>query len=242
MRAQPAVAKFPEPPPVDRLRALGSDTATLPPDTALARVFFRGGEHPGTWDAFRFWGPSQSRFDQHLLDASGAPTIGRRGILYAAGAGGSGALSVCLAEVFQETRIVDVSDRAPWFVVFRTVRALDLLDLRGLWPTRAGASAISSGAKARARRWSRAIYDVYTEIDGILYPSSMGGGADAFALFERARSALPPAPRFHRALADPASEAMKYFRSLRATVASKDRGEKIGVFGAERARAMAENG
>ena len=47
----------------------------------------------------------------------------------------------------------------------------------------------------------------YPEIDGILYPSSMGGGADAFALFERARSALPTAPRFHRALADPALSA-----------------------------------
>ena len=210
------MAKFPEPPPVDRLRALGSDTATLPPDAALARVFFRGGERPGTWDAFRFWGPSQARFDHHLPDASGAPTIGPRGILYAAGAGGSGALSVCLAEVFQETRIVDVSDRAPWFVVFRTARPLDLLDLRGLWPTRAGASAaISSGAKARARRWSRAIHDAYPAIDGILYPSSMGGGADAFALFERARSALATTPRFHRALADPALSAPL----LRATMA-----------------------
>ena len=32
----------------------------------------------------------------------------------------------------------------------------------------------------------------------------MGGGADAYALYERARPALPRAPAFHRALADPA--------------------------------------
>jgi hypothetical protein len=197
--------KFPEPPPIAKLREIGPDLLTLKPDTALARIFFRGGNHPAVWDEFRFWGPGQARFDHHLLDAAGKPTLGPRGIFYAAGAGGPGALAVCLAEVFQETRIIDPLDRAPWFVVFRTARALDLLDLRGLWPTRAGASAaISSGSKARARRWSQAIHAAYPALDGLVYTSSMGGGADAYALFERARPALPARPAFHRALADPA--------------------------------------
>ena len=98
--------------------------------------------------------------------------------------------------------------RKPWFVVFRTVRVLELLDLRGLWSTRAGASAaISSGSKARARRWSRAIHEAYPTLDGIAYPSSMGGGADALALYEPAAAVLPPAPEFHRALVDPALNA-----------------------------------
>ena len=197
--------KFPEPPPVATLREIGPDVLTLEPQTALARIFFRGAEHPVVWDQFRFWGPANGRFDHHLPDAAGKPTVGPRGIFYAAGAGGPGALAVCLAEVFQETRIIDPLDRAPWFVVFRTARALDLLDLRGLWPTRAGASAaISSGSKARARRWSRAIHEAYPNIDGLAYPSSMGGGSDAYALYERALPALPARPRFHRALADPA--------------------------------------
>lgn len=197
--------KFPEPPPVATLREIGPDVLTLEPRTALARIFFRGGEHPVAWDQFRFRGPGNGRFDHHLPDAAGKPTPGPRGIFYAAGAGGPGALAVCLAEVFQETRIIDPLDRAPWFVVFRTARALDLLDLRGLWPTRAGASAaISSGSKARARRWSRAIHAAYPDLDGLVYASSMGGSADAFALFERARTALPAKPVFHRALADPA--------------------------------------
>lgn len=112
---------------------------------------------------------------------------------------------VCLAEVFQDTRIIDTTDRAPWFVVFRTTRKLDLLDLRGLWPTRAGApSAINSAAKARARRWSQTIHDTWPDPDGIVYPSSMGGNADALALFERARTSSPSTPDFHRALTDPA--------------------------------------
>ncbi|WP_181820413.1 hypothetical protein [Paracoccus versutus] len=32
----------------------------------------------------------------------------------------------------------------------------------------------------------------------------MGGNADAFALYEKATSALPVAPDFHRSLSDPA--------------------------------------
>jgi hypothetical protein len=197
--------KLPEPPSVATLRAIGPDVLTLKPDTALARIFFRGGDHPVVWDELRFFGPTQARFDHHLSDPAGKPTVGPRGILYAAGAGGPGALAVCLAEVFQETRIIDPLDRTPWFVVFRTARALDLLDLRGLWPTRAGASAaISSGSKARARRWSQAIHAAYPDLDGIVYAPSMGGNANAYALFERAGTALPARPAFHRALADPA--------------------------------------
>jgi len=200
--------KFPEPPPVARLRSLGPDVVSLPSGTALARVFFRGGDHPAAWNDFRYWGPGHGRFDHHLPGPDGKPAVGPRGILYAAGAGGPGALAVCLAEVFQETRIIDTTDRKPWFVVFRTVRVLELLDLRGLWPTRAGASAaISSGSKARARRWSRAIHEAYPTLDGIAYPSSMGGGADALALYEAAAAALPPGPEFHRALVDPALSA-----------------------------------
>ena len=83
-------------------------------------------------------------------------------------------------------------------------RDLVLLDLRATFPTRAGASmAINTGPRPRAQRWARAFYEAY-EIDGLLYPSSMYGNQPAVALFERSQSALPHAPKFHRALADPA--------------------------------------
>ncbi len=198
------MAKFPEPPDADTLRAIGPEIHTLPGSSPLGRVFFRAGSYPVAWDEFRFWGPGQSRYDPHLPDPMGRPVVGPRGVLYAAGAGSPGALAVCLAEVFQETRIIDTTDRSPWFVVFETARALSLLDMRGLWPTRAGASAaINSGAKSRARRWARLIYEVWPDLDGIIYPSSMGGNADAVALFERAAPALPSSPLFHRPLTDP---------------------------------------
>jgi hypothetical protein len=202
------MAKLPEPPSVADLIAIGPEIVRLPEGTAMARLFFRGGAHPVSWDAFRFWGPGSSRFDHHLPGAKGEARVQDRGILYAAGDGEPSALAVCIAEVFQATRSIDLHDRTPWFATFRTARELALLDLRRLWPTRAGASAaIASGPKARARRWSQRIYDAYPEIDGLLYPSSMGGNADAVALYERARDALPAAPAFHRPLADPSLRA-----------------------------------
>lgn len=198
------MAKFPEPPTADDLRAIGPEIHMLRASAPLGRIFFRGGMHPASWDEFRFWGPGQSRYDPHLPNAAGRPTLCPRGVLYAAGAASPGALAVCLAEVFQETRIIDTTDRAPWFVVFKTVRDMSLLDMRGLWPTRAGASAaINSGAKSRARRGARLIYDVWPHLDGIIYSSSMGGNSDAVALFERAASAIPASPLFHRPLTDP---------------------------------------
>jgi hypothetical protein len=109
-----------------------------------------------------------------------------------------------LAEVYQANRIIDTKGREPWFVVFETTRPLSLLDVTGEWTTKVGASAaIATGPKARARRWSISFYDAFTGIDGILYLSSMGGNAPAFALYERSVDAFPPAPTFHRSLADP---------------------------------------
>ncbi|MCE6959170.1 RES family NAD+ phosphorylase [Cereibacter sphaeroides] len=197
--------KFPEPPPAAVLTALGPEIRVLATATPLARIFLRGGDHPVDWNSFRHWGPGSGRFDHHLPDGTGAAHVQDRGILYAAGAVAPGALAVCAAEVFQETRIIDTGGRHPWFAVFRTRRPLHLLDLTGLWPTRAGASAaIASGPKARARRWSRAFHAAFPGIDGLLYASSMGGNAPAVALYERAADSLPDAPDFHRALADPA--------------------------------------
>jgi len=195
------MAKFPNAPSSSSLATLTPEPHVLPAGSPLARIFFRGGAHPVDWDEFRHWGPAGSRFDHHTRDAAGLPCVGPRGILYAAGNTGPGALAVCLAEVFQNTRIIDDRDREPWFVIFDTAQELALLDLRGIWITKAGASAaINSGPKRCAQDWSRTFYDAYPKIDGIIYPSSMGGNADAVARYERAKSALPVRPRFHRAL------------------------------------------
>ncbi len=64
--------------------------------------------------------------------------------------------------------------------------------------------ALSSGARPRARRWSRAIYEAFPQVQGLLYPSSMYAHRPAVALYERATAAMPKRPTFHRPLTDPA--------------------------------------
>jgi hypothetical protein len=191
------LAKLPEPPPASRLAGVPPDRKLLASGTALWRCYFRGGRHPTLWNAFRAFGPVEtSRFDHHLPP----PRPQGRRILYAAEHG-----PTCIAEVFQATRVIDRTSRDPWLVGFRLLSPLQLLDLTGTWPTRAGASmALSSGPRSRARRWSQAIYEAYPWATGLYYPSSMHGNRPAVALFERAAAGLEPNPTFHRPLGDPA--------------------------------------
>lgn len=94
--------------------------------------------------------------------------------------------------------MIDRAQRRPWLVSFTTARVLRLVDLRELWPTRAGGSqAINTGDREMARRWSAAIYAAYPDIDGLYYPSKMHGMAVSVALYERAVDALPREPGFH---------------------------------------------
>lgn len=189
--------KFPEPPPVARLARLPADVRGLPAGTRLWRIYFRGGPFPSRWDAWRAFGPTaRGRFDHHLSPARPQD----RAVYYAAGD-----LTTCLAEVFQARRLIELDRHGPWVVALETATPLRLLDLTGVWPTAAGASmAISSGPRTRAQRWSRAVYEAYPDLDGIMYPSSMHANQPAALLYERASGTLPAAPVFHRALADPA--------------------------------------
>lgn len=185
--------KLPEPPARISLAAV---TTTLPAGTRLWRIYFTGGAHPAVWNGFRFFGPTHARFDHH----DPPPLVQARGILYTAGEP-----TTCLAEVFQVTRTIDRMSGGPWLVWFELQRDVLLLDLTGLWPTQAGSSmAINSGPRPRAQRWSRAIYAAYPNVEGLSYGSSMHANKRAVALYERAATALPTAPVFNRALADPA--------------------------------------
>jgi hypothetical protein len=191
------LAKFPEPPsPVDLAARVPPDVKTIPAGTELWRIYFRGGKHAMAWNQFRSHGPvAGGRFDHH----NPPPGSRDRAILYAAVEG-----PTCLAEVFQDTRVVDRQRNDPWLVAFRIETPLDLLDLTGTWPTQAGASmAINSGPRLRAQRWARTIYAAYPALHGLFYPSSMDANRPAIALFERAVPMMPRHPRFNRALAEP---------------------------------------
>jgi hypothetical protein len=189
------MAKFPWPPPAERLHAVrrDDDVVAVAPMSALARVFRSGGDHPLRWDGFRTIGPVDSaRFDPHPPTDDGvARAAPGYGVLYAAVA-----LRTCLAEAFQSARVVDRRTDAPWLAVFNPTRTLRVLDLAGTWPTRAGASqAISSGPRDRARAWARAIFAAYDDVDGLWYRSSMDAGRPAVCLWERGSDALPAQPR-----------------------------------------------
>lgn len=198
------MAKFPDPPA--SLAAIPPEWVVLSPGQLLWRVHFRAGSHPTRWNTFRNFGPTSSRFDHH----TDPPRRQRRAILYGAQHG-----PTCVAEVFQNTRVIDRGLDEPHLVGFRLDHAVTLLDLTGTWPTQAGASmAINSGPRARSRLWSQRIYADYVQAQGLWYASSMNANQPAVALYERARSALVTLV-FDRALADPALTS--YLRQVAAT-------------------------
>ncbi|HBL28799.1 MAG TPA: hypothetical protein DD490_18345 [Acidobacteria bacterium] len=190
------MAKFPEPPPAEILARTAPEIRHLPVGETLWRLYFRGGRHPTFWNHLRGFGPTGSRFDHQLPP----PRLQERHVLYCAAQG-----PTCLAEVFQDTRVIDRTAHDPWLVAFELLQPLNLLDLTGVWPTRAGASmALNTGPRPRARRWAQAIYAAYEEVQGLYYPSSMHGNRPAVVLWERGTWAVPPLPVFHRPLLDPA--------------------------------------
>lgn len=173
---------------------IGADDKLIPAGAIFFRVYFRASRHLATWRSFRTYGPTDARFDHHVRP----PHVQERGILYIAFHP-----RTALAEVFQRRRTINTRRMDPWLVGFETAAELRLLDLTGLWPTRAGASmALSTGPHARTRPWSRAAYEAYPDLHGLWYASSMDSMRGCAALFERASRAMPSAPAFHRALAD----------------------------------------
>lgn len=178
---------------------------TIPPvlehldvGTRVFRIYFRNGAHPSTWDQFRDFGPTGSRFDHHTLPKRHQ----QRAILYVTR--GSHAILTALAEVFQISRHIDRSHGDPWLAAFDLAAPLSLLNTDSVWTARAGGNmAINSGLRSRSRDWSRCIYRSYPAVAGIAYPSSLTNEPCA-ALYERAAGALPSHPQLNLPLTHPA--------------------------------------
>ena len=198
------MAKFPEPPGVVALRKITPHVKSYRKGTLVWRIHFAAGLYPTRWNEFRYYGPTSSRFDHHLVNDKGQSHTQKRGIMYVAKNG-----PTCIAEVFQATRVVDRYSGSPWLAAFKLAKRITLLDLTGVFTTTLGAStAIHSGPRPRAQRWAQQLYQAYPTIDGFLYCSSMFGNAESIALFERGAGAIPALTVFHRALNDPAMLAM----------------------------------
>ncbi|MBI4491465.1 MAG: RES family NAD+ phosphorylase [Chloroflexi bacterium] len=189
------MARLLPPPPAATLAELPPAWRVVGPGTLLFRLYFRGGNHPTTWNTFRAYGPTGARFDHHTYPRR----VQERRTSYAALS-----LRTCIAEVFQQTGVIDMTTNEPAVAGFHTAAAPQLLDLSGHWPTAAGASmAINTGAHARARAWSRTLHAAYPTAQGLWYCSSMDANAACLALYERAEAALPPTPAAHFVLGDP---------------------------------------
>ena len=198
--------KLPRAPDRARLKALKPALTSLPAGQPLARVYFRAGRHPVRWSDLRYFGPVRSaRFDHHEPASDGSGQLQSCGILYCALADDTSlaGLDACLAEVFQATRTASLTIDSPAWAVFALTAEVTLLDLRGRWPTKAGASqALSTGPKSSARLWARAFHEIYPQIQGLIHPSAMAGGRYNVALNERALHAISATPQIHYDLAD----------------------------------------
>jgi hypothetical protein len=187
-------------------RLARSHDKVLPAGTLLGRIHAQGGSSPTSWDEFRYFGPTGARFDHQPLPQRVHPT---RGIYYAAPRTRAAIiLETCVLECYQSRRVIELRRDDPYFVLFRTMEPLRLLDLTSNWVTRAGGNAaISTGRRSMAREWSRAVYREYPDIDGLHFDCSLNPAAISLAIYERGTRAMPARPSGHWPLSHPALRA-----------------------------------
>lgn len=179
------------------------DVVELPSDSRQLwyRMYPRGGPYPTEWNVFRDYGPlpGGGRFDPH----GGKPGPSDQNVLYLADS-----ITTVIAEGCQE-RLIDPADtRDRYIAEFLLEESVRVLDLRGAWPTRAGASQLLVAANhSRPQRYARVLYREYVRssprlLDGVMWRSSMDGNGRCLALWN-CESALPATPDQDRSLADP---------------------------------------
>lgn len=199
------MAKLPDPPPADELRAHSPALLEVGTDQVLWRIHNTTGDHVTAWNTMRHYGPVAScRFDPHPPPARHHPDTG---VLYVAAS-----VPTALAERFQQTRVISTHRGAPYLTAFTLTRGVQLLDLTAGWPLRTGAShTINTGPKHRTRAWTRAFLTAWPQLDGLLSESTMTG-SPCITLFAPAIGAFPTAPLFseplnHTGLAQPLAHA-----------------------------------
>jgi hypothetical protein len=162
----------------------------------LWRVHRTEGEHVLPWNTLRTYGPLPSmRWDPH---PSLEPISRSEGVLYAAAD-----VATSLAEVYQTTRVIDTRAGAPTLTAWQPQRSLRLLDLSGTWLLRNAASAaLLAAPRSTCRRWARAIYTTWPELDGLYVPSTLTGRPN-IVLWNAAADSIPTLPSFSRPLTQP---------------------------------------
>jgi hypothetical protein len=162
----------------------------------LWRVHRTEGEHVLPWNKLRTYGPLPTmRWDPH---PGPQPISAAECVLYAAAD-----VATSLAEVYQTTRVIDTRAGAPTLAAWQPQRRLRLLDLSGTWLLRNTASAaLLAAPRSICRRWARAIYTIWPELDGLYVPSTMTGRPN-IVLWNAAADSIPTMPSFSRPLTHP---------------------------------------
>lgn len=185
--------KAPRTPPQQLIRESGDiadHTGTL------WRVHRTEGEHVLPWNTLRTYGPLPSmRWEPH---PGPHPASAAEGVLYAAAD-----ITTSLAEVYHTTRVIDTRAGAATLTAWQPQRRLRLLDLSGTWLLRNTASAaLLAAPRSICRRWTRAIYTTWPELDGLYVPSIMAGRPN-IVLWTAGADSIPTMPSFSRPLAHP---------------------------------------
>lgn len=166
----------------------------------LYRVYPTEGDHPQDWDELREYGPIPGmRFDPHPPPTGDHPGVG---VMYTALAP-----STALAEVYQDSHIIDRTLKGNALVTWEVTRPLELLDLTQHWPVRNhGAAAMQMGDKEHTPAWAHAIHTQFGHrIDGLFHRSSVDN-QPMITLFERSKDSFPDRPDFNELLTDPACD------------------------------------
>lgn len=188
------MVKLPRTPPAPL--TIDDPDLTAWPHPLMTRIHGITGDYALSWHQLRHFGPTPTRFDPHPPPPRHHPDYA---VLYAAAD-----LDTALAEVFQRGRVVQPgAPNRPTLTIWQPTRNLRLLDIRGQWPLRHGAShALNTGPHTVCRRWAHAVAAHPQQVDGILYISSMTG-ADAAALFLPGADSFPAAPELSLPLDHP---------------------------------------
>lgn len=190
--------KIPPAPPSPLHRTDG-DIHLVDVNAVLWRIHYTSGDHTTPWHSLRYFGPVDSRWDPHPA-ALEHPQLGPEGVMYATTDG----ITTAIAEVFQRTRTIDPYTNDPYLTGWHPSRPLRLLNLTDTWPLRNGAAAtLTAQPKGVCRAWARAIRREFSDLDGLVYLSTMTS-RPAHALFTPAVDTFPDAPSFSRPLTHPA--------------------------------------
>lgn len=184
------MAKLPKP---DLTQIVAVEPELVERSEPLWRVHPAVGEHRLAWNALREFGPLRTaRFDPWLPPPGPRDTgVGYFGFDWA----------TCLAEVFQVKRQVDLTQPGSQISAFRPTRPVRLLDLRGDYPIKVGAShKINNGPKNVCREWAVAFSAAVPNLEGMIFTGM--AGRDCVVLYDPAKDAFGPAPLFSRALDD----------------------------------------